>query len=663
MRGAKTVAAKPVVAKPRNHGDDRATSSSHLLLIVCHLALVLLVLAVYGQVGRGAMVFWPGEPFEFIALDDPDYISENADVRRGLSTRGLRWAFGQTHVGNWHPLTWLSLMLDCQLFGLNPAGPHLTNALLHLANVLLLFTLLQRMTSQAWPMFLVAALCSVHPLHAESVAWVSERKDVLSTCFALLAMLAYERYARRPGVGRYLLVLIGFMLSLLAKQMWVTLPCVLLLLDFWPLRRLSKAGGPALENKYWPANWSRLVWEKIPLFALSIGFSTMIYVVQHAAGAMSSAGDTSLSQRLPNVAISYWMYFCKTFWPTRLAVMYPYSPAELDWLPAILCALANMAITLLAIWRAQRWPWLAVGWFWFLGTLVPVIGLVPIGSHAWADRYSYGPQIGLLIAVIWSAAAIVEWLEVRANRQIVVAGAVLLAIISLLSLMIQGHRQVSIWQNTERLFSHTIAVTQNNDEFELTLAGYLATKKQYAEAEQRYQAILQRAPDNLTAQLDLGALWFRQGRVADATQLFTEATHRHPTEATAHARLAGALHAQGRISDAISAYEIAIELRPDWPNPRNDLAWLLATEKSPAVRSADRAVALAEAACQLTDFQDPNLLDTLAAAYAESGKWDEATRIADQAIQLARSRGHDAVATDIASRAELYRRQQPFRAP
>jgi len=771
-------------------------------LVIC-LGLTLLVLAVYGQMARGVFGFthgfWPGEEFQFIGLDDGDYFTTNPYIKQGLTVEGIRWAFFENFSANWHPLTWISLMLDCQIYGVRPGGPHITNMLLHLASVLLLFAIALKMTDRVWPSALVAALWAVHPLHVESVAWVSERKDVLSTFFALGAILAYVSYAQRPRAWCYALVLACYTLSLFSKQMWVTLPCALLLLDYWPLYRLPFQTTPAGKPEFSRPGWRVLLLEKLPLFALTIGFSVMVYFVQKNAGAVSDLDNVPLGERFTNVLFSYWMYVYKTFWPTNLAIMYPYPRGGIPWSTALWCAVPVAAISAVALYGWRRWPWFLVGWLWYLGTLVPVIGFVSIGSHSWADRYAYVPHIGLFLGLVWSGLALLDWLAQHISRRTLVVAGTVVAVTCLLTLTVRANHQVSYWEDTPRLFTHTVAVTENNYGMAVTLASYLAAidrleeakkyyrmalemdggrteamvhcavcimnnrgdedeaifllKKaleidpnesmalvqlgllytnqgkfeegiklirkaptvskrpmplawvalgiaesrrgdllktqeafnqalrmdptepshlnvlgtfylqlgQFDKAEGFYRQVLKYSPNDIGARLDLGSLAVHRGNLNEALQLFEDAVRLRPYNADAHNRLAGGLMAVGKVPQAMTEFERAIQLRPDWPPPYNDLAWCLATDESSTVRNGHYAVQLAEKACEFSKREDPAMLDTLAAAYAEAGRWDDALRTADEAKRLAKKLNKEGLIAEIAKREALYLRKQPWR--
>ena len=353
---------------------------------------------------------------QFINFDDDLYVTENLPIQDGLSLRGLVWAFTTTHASFWHPMTWLSLMLDSQLYGLNPARFHLTNLLLHLANTLLLFLWLNRTTRALGASFLVAALFALHPLHVESVAWVTERKDVLSTFFWMLTMWAHVWYVEGPGVGRYLLTLACFVLGLMAKPMLVTLPFVLLLLDFWPLGRLmpAVAGAGAAQPSGQRVTLAGLVWEKAPLFALTVLFCMVTYYAEDKSGALSLLPDLPLTTRLSNALVAYVTYLGKMFWPTRLAVFYPHPENAIPLWQGLGAGLTLAFLSLVIIWQTRRRPYLLVGWLWYLGTLVPVIGLVQVGKYALADRFTYVPLIGVFIMVAYGAAELTaRWRPAR----------------------------------------------------------------------------------------------------------------------------------------------------------------------------------------------------------------------------------------------------------
>ncbi len=419
------------------------------------LILITAVLLVYWQVGD----------HEFINYDDNVYITDNAQVQKGLTSKGIIWAFTTSHTGNWHPLTWISHMLDCELYGLNPRGHHLTNVLLHMANAILLFVVLRWMTGAIWRSGLVAALFALHPLHVESVAWAAERKDVLSTFFWLLTMVAYVHYVNRPGGKRYLLVLVTFFLGLMAKPMLVTLPFVLLLLDYWPLNRFKpRAVTGSVEDQSLGFQSSgddklpilKAVMEKTPLFLMSLFSCVVTVMAQQEAGAISTLEIVPFKLRIANGLVSFVAYMGKMIWPQDLAVFYPHPISDLQIWKPVAAGLFLLIVSTVALWVAQRCRYVLVGWLWYLGTLVPVIGLVQVGEQAMADRYTYVPLIGLFIVVVWGFADLVKgW---RSRRWVVSVSAAVMV----LALMAGSWLQVAHWKSSVKLFKHALDATSNN---------------------------------------------------------------------------------------------------------------------------------------------------------------------------------------------------------
>jgi len=410
------------------------------------------------------LVFWQVRDFGFVEFDDGAYIYENQHVLNGLTRDGIHWAFTTGHEANWHPATWLSLMLDCQWFGTNPGRMHLVNVFWHLANTLLLFGALKRMTGSLWPSAFVAAAFALHPMHVQSVAWITERKDVLSTFFLLLTLAAYAGYVRRPSAFRYAAALLLFALGLMAKPMLVTLPFVLLLLDYWPLNRFEGAwpqknsgrqAGPSVPATDNHSILLRLLIEKVPFIALSVVSSVITFLVQR--GAMTPMDGLGRKDRIFSAAMAYFEYIKKLFWPGDLAVLYPLGQPG-DILPGqfALCVLLLLGVTLLVLLGGRRRPYLPVGWFWFVGTLVPVIGLVQVGSQAYADRYTYIPYIGLFIMMAWGVPDLLKKWKYR--KEILLA----LSALSILCLSIITWTQVGYWQDSITLYDHTLKVTDNN---------------------------------------------------------------------------------------------------------------------------------------------------------------------------------------------------------
>ncbi len=770
------------------------------------LALGLVTLALY----------LPALSHDFLGYDDQQYVTENAHVQSGLTGQGLVWAFGR-HAGNWHPLAWLSHMLDCQLYGLKADGHHLTNVLLHVANTLLLFLILNRMTGALWRSALVAALFAWHPLHVESVAWVAERKDVLSALFFLLTLWAYARYTecrRRneecrtqnaepshttpasrishhasrlhlPSSIFYLLSLSFFALGLMSKPMVVTLPFVLLLLDYWPLRRL-KLNAYNLPTK----TLLPLLWEKVPFFALAVADCLLTLTAQQPA--MVSTAGLRISQRMEHALVAYTHYLGAFFVPHNLAVYYPYEKV----VPVVEVFLAGLVLavaSVLAFWQAARRPYLATGWLWFLGMLVPVIGLVQVGDQAWADRYTYLPSVGLFVAVVWGVAELAG--KTPAGRSYLrwLSAAVCLALLFGTSV------QLRYWKDTRTLFEHAARVTRNNPLAITLLGSLLAQEGKLEQAMAYYRTALRHAPGFPEAEFYLGrafdqqgkldeaiaeynkALWFKpfqeqahiflgialakQGKLDQAADHYLAAIKLNGQSAVAHNNLAKLFHTQGRLDDSIAHYSAALEsapglaqahnnlgilllqrgqlvegtahlrealrlkpgdpesqlnlaqalaqqqqwaeaadlfaktvtaatadphahcqfavtlahlkrtreamshyasallLQPDLVAALDGLSWILATAANPAFRNGVEAVRMADRACELTGRKDAAKLKTLAAAYAEAGRFPEAVATAQTARELAAQAPSKELADECRLMLEQFKAAKPWRQP
>jgi len=489
---------------------------------------------------------------DFIIYDDEDHVTKNPHVYTGLTTENIKWAFTTGYWANWQPLTWISHMVNCELFKLNPLYHHLTNLLLHIADTVLLFLVLYIMTTALWQSAFVAALFALHPLHVESVAWVAERKDVLSTLFCLLAFAAYWRYTKQKSVGFYSLTLLLFVLGLMSKPMLVTFPFILLLLDYWPLNRFSSLLLPGSRKIFY-----RLVIEKIPFFALSAVSCVITYIVQKNAGAVSSCRQLSLDNRIINALLSYFRYIRTMFVPTKLAILYPYTSDSLSATAAVIIAIAILVVTILFLKLAKNHKYLITGWFWYLGTLVPVIGLVQVGAQTHADRYTYISLIGIFIIIAWGANDLLKNYRYRTQLLAVAALAALSA-----SALCTVH-QVGYWKNAVTMFEHTAAVTNKNARAHAILGLAYSAKKQYPQAAEHYQMALAIEPDFAVAITNLGCVYAETGNPEKAVELHEKAIKLTPELAMAHYNLATAYGKLNRHADAMAEYKKTLELDPD----------------------------------------------------------------------------------------------------
>jgi protein O-mannosyl-transferase len=718
------------------------------------------VMICFGLAAITLAVFWPISRHDFINLDDPDYVTQNQVVQAGLSSQGLLWAFGASHANNWHPLTWLSHMLDCQLFGLKPGAHHLTSLGLHIASTLLLFLALNQMTGAAWRSATVAALFAWHPLHIESVAWVAERKDVLSAFFFMLTLWAYACYAqkseartpkpeghpkletratkptsRKPAADDtpcascatptaifhllssvpYLLALLFFALGLMCKPMLVTLPFVLLLLDYWPLGRLQLKTQDS-RLKTFPA----LLLEKAPFFILALAAGLLTLRAQHVGGAITSLEQLPVTSRLANAPVACWAYLGKTLWPANLSVFYPHVPVP-AW-QAALSALLLLCLTILCLAQARSRPWLVAGWFWFGVMLLPVIGLVQVGWQALADRYTYLPLVGVFIMLAWGAGGLA--LRSTAWR----FGLALSAVLILAACLVLTRSQLKHWQDSVALFSHALKVTRANwlahnnlgttiaeqgkldeaaehfraalkvnptyDDALNNLGRFLAERGQLNEAKARLEDLVRRNPRHAGAHRNLGYVLLAQGNLADGVSHYATARRLRPddevttgdlanaliklpesqtamphllgaldllpsTELRAH--VAGAWAGQGKFHYAVQAHRAALAAQPQSPEILNNLAWLLATCPEADLRDGAQAVQLATHACELTQFQRTVMVGTLAAAYAEVSRFDEAVATAQKACALAAESGDETLVRKNQQLLEQYRAGRPYR--
>ncbi len=523
--------------------------------------------------------YWPVLKCEFVKYDDDKYVTENPHVKRGITRDSVIWAFTKPHYHMWHPLTSLTHLLDYQLFGLNPAWHHLTSLLFHIASTLLLFGILKRMTAAVWPSLFVAAAFALHPLNVESVAWVSERKNVLSTFFWMLTIAAYIRYTDRSCLGRFLLVVLVFALATMTKPIVVTLPFVLLLLDYWPLGRLQfkrvsdeqgleQTESGQVDGRRVPL-W-RLLVEKIPLFVLVTALSAVTFIAQQRGGVMSGWHNVPLKYRLANALVSYVAYISKMVWPTRLAVFYPHPFNKLPIWQVAASALVLLAVSVAVLWFARRRKYLTVGWLWYLGILVPVIGLVQVGSQAMADRYTYLPFIGLFIMIAWG---MYELLANWRYRRITLG---LAALAVLLALAVCTRLQLRHWRNNSTLFERAINVTDNNFVMNNNYANVLKNMGQVEKAIEHFNKALRIRPDSPEIYNNLGNALRRLDRFEDAVMYYQKALELKAYFPQARYNLAAELTRQGKTDEAIEQYRLALRLRPDDVETLSGLGFALA---------------------------------------------------------------------------------------
>jgi len=578
------------------------------------------------------LVFWQVRDFDFVNYDDQDYVYENRHVLDGLSWDGVIWAFTSGDAANWHPVTWLSLMLDCQMFGNGPGRIHLVNVFWHLVNTLLLLAVLKKMTGALWPSVFVAAAFGLHPMHVESVAWIAERKDVLSTFFLLLTLVAYAGYVKRPSAFGYLLSLVLFALGLMSKPMLVTLPFAMLLLDYWPLNRFE-ASQPAKKTgrqirKSEPAidkhsNFYRLIIEKVPFVVLSAASSTITFIVQRSSGAMGGSDVISLESRLANAVLSYARYIGKMLWPENLAVLYPFDVSGgIAFWQVTLCVLLLAGVTLLVLCLGRRQKYLPVGWFWFVGTLVPVIGLVQVGSQAYADRYTYIPYIGLFIMIGWGLPALVsKW----PYRRVVLGVSM---VIVLMVLGVCSYRQVSYWNNGYTLFSHAVEVTEDNGLAYNNLGVEYGKLGRYPDAIEAFKQAISVKPDYADAYNNLGVAYNNLGRYQDAIEALNQAIKIKPEFAETYYNFGIAYHGLGRYPDAIEAFNRAISIKPNDAKAYYNLGIIYGCSG----RHVEAIEAFKQAISVKPDYAE--VYNNLGVAYFSCGRYEEAIEAYKQTIRL-----------------------------
>ena len=680
-------------------------------------------------------VFWHVARHEFINYDDPAYVTHNPTVQAGLTWPGVKWAFGELHgeATYWHPITWLSHMLDCQLYGLRPAGHHLTNLALHVLNTLLLFALLVRMTGQQGPSAVVAALFALHPLQVDTVAWIAERKNLLSTFFGLLCLWAYVRYGERTrettdhaprstlhALRFYVLSLLFFALGLMSKPMLVPLPLLMLLLDCWPLGRVSVHGpqstvhgpqstvhspqsavhGPQ-STVHSPRRTAelhvsrftfhallRLLAEKLPFLALSAVSSLVTIRGHESLGALVSAQELPVVYRLANAVVACAIYLRKVVWPVDLSVFYLH-PGRWPAGAVLGSAVLLLGVTALAVWQARRRPYLIVGWFWFLGMLVPTIGLVQAHAQALADRFIYLPVVGLFVMGVWAMA---EWTETWPGRRAAQVG---LPALALLCCALLTTRQLEYWKDSIALLQHVVQVEGKNFMARVMLGNAYFERGQLDPALRQYREAARLRPDYAEAWEHAGMVLSQQGKPGEAIPYFRKATDLAPGWPEPQARLALALAHEGRrdearavyqqlarllpatpegyrdladmlnqgqqYADAIQYYREALRLQPDFLVVLNNLALLLATCEHEQLRNGPEAVRLAERACALTDRRDANFLGTLAAAYGQAGRFQDAVKTVEEAQAVAKASGATYLLPIQAEMLARFRAGRPFR--
>ncbi|MBW2662363.1 MAG: tetratricopeptide repeat protein [Deltaproteobacteria bacterium] len=543
------------------------TTSGHQLSLLISMLLILAILVAYGQASN----------IDFVGYDDELYVTENLNVQEGLTVKGLNWAFTTFHSANWHPLTWLSHMIDCELYGLNPMGHHWTNLILHMANTILLFIVLKLMTGTIWRSAFVAALFALHPLHVESVAWISERKDVLSTFFGLLMIGAYYRYVKSPVAKNYWMVMVFLSLGLMAKPMLVTFPFVLLLLDFWPLKRfqfenhrLSQSYG---KTSFYFKGSSRLILEKIPLFIPVVVSCVLTFFAQKSGGAVKALEALSLKLRITNALVSYVSYILKAIWPRNLAVFYPHPGNTLPAWQIFGAALVIAVAIFLSIRSSKKYPYMAVGLFWYLGTLIPVIGLVQVGNQAMADRYTYIPLIGLFIIIAWG---VPDLLKKWQYRKIFFGVS---AMIILSTLTVRTFFQIGHWKNAITLFENAIKVTENNYKAQNNLGTALGSVD-LDKAIFHYKESLKIKPDYVRALYNLGTALSEDGNYDEAVLYFTKVLKINPKKTDVRNNLANVLFMQGKPDEAISQYREILKTNSENADAHYNLGYVLSTQRN-----------------------------------------------------------------------------------
>jgi Flp pilus assembly protein TadD len=619
-----------------------STKQSCWTLFGISIFLVAITWAVFGQTFH----------HQFINYDDPLYVLDNAHVRAGLTWRGIAWAFTHVHSQNWHPFTTISHMLDCQLFGVNPGPHHLVNVFFHSFAAVLLFMLLTQITGGPsgtggiWLSGFVGAVFAIHPLRVESVAWIAERKDVLSGVFFMLTLIAYAAYTRKQTIGRYLTMSILFACGLMSKPMLITTPIVLLWLDYWPLDRFA-CRGTSPSDRRTRTTASKLLIEKIPLFALSIGSCVATLWAQNFA--LGSTEFLPLKWRITNALFSYFEYVRQMFWPVDLIPFYLHPENRLETWRLLVAVIVVVAVTATALLRRRQNPYLLVGWFWYLVMLIPVIGIVQVGLQGHADRYTYLPQIGLYFALVW---LIWDLTKSWQQQKILLSAA---AMIVLGTLSILSWKQTSHWRDTETLWRHTLAVTPDSDVAHAGLGGILFVRGQIEEAIDHYERALRLRDGNTAAHFGLGRALAAKQKTDAAIFHFQKALSIQPDYVAASNDLGVLFAGKGEIKEAIDAWRQSLSFDPDNADAANNIAWVRATVADADLRDGREALELAQRALR-SGAENAVVLRTLAAAQAENGQFAEAIATCQRGEELAQKNGDRAMVESLRGCIESFRR-------
>ena len=613
-----------------------------------HRFLLLLVC-----IGLTIGIFIAYEPIRFngfVNYDDSVYITENPDVKNGISVKSLTWALTQFHNKMWHPLTTLSHLIDCQLYGLHPLGHHLTNVVIHLVNTLLLFFILRKLTSSLWLSAFIAAVFALHPLQVESVAWASERKTVLAGLFSFLTIAIYLWYVKKPVIKRYIPLFLIYALCITTKPSVVTLPFVLLLLDYWPLERLD------LEHRSKNAvPLKKLILEKIPLIALALILCVLTLVAQQQGQVIVPLENMPLKYRLGNAFISYISYIGKLIYPANLAVLYPHPFEKVSINSSIICSLLFMAATVLALYYARKRKYLIVGWLWFAGTLVPMAGIIQSGVQAMADRYMYLSMLGLLFIIALFSKEIIEKMQHLKPLFII------LSAFSITAMIIISRIQVGYWQNGLTLFEHTLKVTKDNAIAQCNYGNALFRAGKLDESIEHLKNAIKIVPAYPLARINLGKALLKQGKAEEAIACFKSLSDYADEKEDMYASLGAAYTITGKFEPAYENLTKAKELKPDDPDVLNNLAWLLVAIGDNPSQDCNKAMEYAKRACELTNNENADYLDSLAASYAAAGKFSEAVAAAEKGLDIAKARGNKGLEQSIQSHLEFYRANKPYR--